>query len=74
MQLIAKIRVYTDRIMGRSGKPRGANLRAPAVGGGAPALAPWPMRLPLANLAPSTSRINLNYTIKVGLIRRPTFI
>ena len=111
MQLIARIRVYTNRIpqvlvkvcfykelsgnmeerptrhdyieiitnraifytledseeAGRSGRPRGANPRASA-------LAPWPIWLPFADLAPPTLRINLNHIIKVGLIQRPTFI
>jgi len=68
------IEIITNRIIfynledsRRGGRPRGANPRAPA-------LPPWPIRLPLADLAPSTLRINLNHIIKVGLIRRPTFI
>ena len=39
-----------------------------------PALAQQPIRVSLADYAPSPLRIKENRAIKVGLIRRPTFI
>ena len=50
-----------------NGRPRGPGGRAPALG-------EQPIRLGLADYAPPPLRIKENRAIKVGLIRRPTFI
>jgi len=58
-----------ERAEGRAG------LRArPALPPWAPTLAQQPIRLRLEDYAPPPLRIKENRAIKVGLIRRPTFI
>ena len=55
-------------------KLSGLGGRALALAPRAPALLQEPIRLRLADYAPPPLRIKENCAIKVGLIRRPTFI
>ena len=63
-----------SRSHGNEREAERAGGRVPAVPPRAPALAQQPIRLSLMDYAPPPLRIKENRAIKVGLIRRPTFI